>query len=137
MPFRFGKSERTNFLRYARGDWKFAPQENIAETPWHTATSKRTNLPAAVTELIGRARELAEVGSYLQRAEVRLVTLIGPPGIGKTRLGLEAARAALPDFQDGVFFIALAPIVESPPARYYTGNPDARRAAESGAEPPR
>src|SRR6185503_12191144 len=42
--------------------------------------------------------------------KVRLVTLIGPPGIGKTRLSIETARAALSDFPDGVFFVALAPL---------------------------
>jgi predicted ATPase len=51
---------------------------------------------------------LAAVHQYLLRADIRLITLIGPLGIGKTRLSIEAARGALPHFPDGVFFIALA-----------------------------
>src|SRR6185369_3699000 len=47
---------------------------------------------------------------YLLNDDIRLVTLMGPPGIGKTRLSIEAARAALQDFPDGVFFVALAPL---------------------------
>jgi predicted ATPase len=67
-------------------------------------------LPAPVTSLIGREKEIAAVREYLEKPDIRLVTLIGPPGIGKTRLSIESARAALPDFPDGVFFVPLAPL---------------------------
>lgn len=72
--------------------------------------SPRANLPATVTSLVGRAQEIANVREHLQKADTRLVTLMGPPGIGKTRLSIEAARESLPDFPDGVFFVALAPL---------------------------
>ena len=80
------------------------------EYPWQASSSSRhSNLPAPTTSLIGREKEIADVREYLSK-EDRLVTLIGPPGIGKTRLNIEAARAALPDFADGVFFVTLAPL---------------------------
>jgi len=65
-----------------------------------------TNLPASVSQLIGRNAELAEVKSLLEAH--RLVTLIGPGGIGKTRLALEVARHLLPQCADGVWLADLA-----------------------------
>src|SRR5438093_1204783 len=55
-------------------------------------------------------RELAEVQGYLSSGEVRLLTLTGPPGVGKTRLAVQAAANLLPGFRDGVFFVGLAPV---------------------------
>ena len=104
------KSERINFLKYARGDWSQARGENIQETPWQASTSPRTNLPAPLTSFIGRAKEQKEVIELIGKN--RLVTLIGPPGIGKTRLSIEAARQLLADFPDGIFFVELAPLDE-------------------------
>lgn len=102
------QGEKNDFLKFARGDWTKAPGEDSEELPWRSPRSTRTNLPASVTPLIGRERSLAEIQDYLLRAEIRLVTLIGPPGIGKTRLSIEAARQSLSDFADGVFFVGLA-----------------------------
>jgi predicted ATPase/DNA-binding winged helix-turn-helix (wHTH) protein len=67
-----------------------------------------TNLPAPVSELIGRDAELEEI--LRLTATHRLVTLTGAGGIGKTRLGLEVARQLLPKFADGVWAIELAPL---------------------------
>jgi len=107
--FEIPQNEQANFLKYARGDWTYAPGEIVSESPWHRSTrSTRSNLPASVTELIGREQQLAELHDYLMRAEIRLVTLVGPPGMGKTRLSIEAARQALSDFPDGVFLVQLA-----------------------------
>src|SRR6185503_11446492 len=107
--FRIPQNERTDFLRFARGDWKATPVETQGDLPWLTSTkSPRSNIPATTNSLIGREKEVADVREYLQRADIRLVTLIGPPGIGKTRLSIEAARASLHDFPDGVFFVPLA-----------------------------
>jgi predicted ATPase len=72
----------------------------------------RHNLPAQMTTLIGREHEVALVCTLLRRPGVRLVTLTGPGGAGKTRLGLQVASAMFDDFPDGVFFVALAPITE-------------------------
>jgi predicted ATPase/DNA-binding CsgD family transcriptional regulator len=70
------------------------------------------NLPIQPTPLVGRGREAAAVTSMLRRPDVRLLTLIGPPGIGKTRLGVQAASELLGDFADGVSFVALAAITD-------------------------
>ena len=81
-----------------------------AGMPQSTPTLSRppTNLPEAVSELIGRDIDLTEILDL--SASHRLVTLTGAGGIGKTRLGFEAARHLLPRFADGVWAIELAPL---------------------------
>src|SRR6266699_4176324 len=69
-------------------------------------------LPAQLTPLIGREQEVATVCTLLRHPEVRLVTLTGPGGVGKTRLGLEVAAELLDDFANGVCFVPLAPLTE-------------------------
>ena len=71
-------------------------------------SSRTTNLPEAVSELIGREAELRAVTALA--TEHRLVSLVGAGGIGKTRLGLEVARHLLPRFPDGVFVAELGPL---------------------------
>jgi predicted ATPase/class 3 adenylate cyclase len=68
----------------------------------------RSNLPAQRSTFVGREKELAIILTLL--ADHRLVTLTGIGGCGKTRLALQAARARLGSFRDGVFFVDLAPI---------------------------
>ncbi len=75
-----------------------------------TLEARPNNLPAQATPLIGREREIEAARALLLREGVRLVTLTGPPGIGKTRLGLQLAADLLDHFPDGVFFVVLAPI---------------------------
>jgi predicted ATPase/class 3 adenylate cyclase len=67
----------------------------------------QTSLPAAVTPLIGRDGDLERLRAALSRPEVRLVTLTGPGGIGKTRLSIAAAASLDRAFPGGVFFIPL------------------------------
>ena len=68
------------------------------------------NLPVQLTPLIGREKEVAAVQHLLQREDVRLVTLTGPGGTGKTRLGLQVAAELSDLFADGVYFVNLAPL---------------------------
>src|SRR6266487_2431878 len=68
------------------------------------------NLPAQLTPLIGRQQEIQAVCTLLRQPEVRLVTLTGMGGVGKTRLGLQVATDLLDEFADGICFVPLAPI---------------------------
>ncbi len=109
--FNIPPNEQSAFVRFARGELQSGMTSAQEDSPWNTsARLLSSNLPTMVTSLIGREKEIAEVHDYLLRRDVRLVTLVGPPGIGKTRLSIESARTVLPDFPNGVFFVALAPL---------------------------
>src|SRR5256884_2440891 len=88
--------------------YQFTGEIHTAAAAAPSPPSRMTNLPEAVSELIGREAELEEVAALV--TEHRLVSLIGAGGIGKTRLGLEVARHLLPRFPDGVFVAELGPV---------------------------
>lgn len=69
-----------------------------------------TNLPERLTPLVGRDAERDDILSLLRRDDVRMVTLTGPGGTGKTRLSLATGAALLREMEDGVWWISLAPI---------------------------
>jgi predicted ATPase/class 3 adenylate cyclase/DNA-binding CsgD family transcriptional regulator len=70
------------------------------------------NLPLQPTPFIGRVKEVVAIQQKLLRQDVRLVTLTGPGGVGKTRLGLQAAAEASERFVDGTWFVSLAPLTD-------------------------
>ena len=77
--------------------------------PLASLDARPHNLPTHPTALLGRERELADVRKLFVDG-ARLVTLTGPGGTGKTRLGLQIAAEQLDDFEHGVFLVELAPI---------------------------
>lgn len=73
----------------------------------------RHNLPPQATPFVGRAAELDQIGKRLAEPEARLITLVGPGGIGKTRLALRAGEAFLPGFLDGVAYLPLTAVADA------------------------
>ncbi|HET9224081.1 MAG TPA: tetratricopeptide repeat protein, partial [Roseiflexaceae bacterium] len=84
------------------------PDLLTAFPPLKTLDIRAANLPAQATALVGRGHEITDACAMLQRAEVRLLTMTGPGGVGKTRLGLQVAAELADTFDEGVYFVALA-----------------------------
>ena len=101
--------ERSTFVRVARGELSVdrLPLEPRPIAPT-TNTSSKVNLPIFPTPLIGRKREVEQLSKLLCDPQCRLLTLVGPGGIGKTRLAIETAVQVQEVFADGVYFVPLA-----------------------------
>jgi predicted ATPase/class 3 adenylate cyclase len=80
--------------------------------PLKTLESHTNNLPLQATPLVGREREVEAVCGLLRSSETRLLTLLGPGGTGKTRVGLQVAAELADDYEDGVFFVPIAAITD-------------------------
>ncbi|MEO8972168.1 MAG: tetratricopeptide repeat protein [Ktedonobacteraceae bacterium] len=101
--------------------------------PLKTLDTRPNNLPIQPTPFIGREKEVAAVTRLLRRPEVRLVTLTGPGGVGKTRLGLHVVAELSDDFMDGVFMVALAPV--SQPSQVLTAIAQTLAIGEASDQP--
>ncbi len=113
------RDEATELLVEKRVRARIVTEEEETDSTVVTATLRQetleshpNNLPSQLTSLIGRKVELAEIKSLMRQSHLRLLTLTGAGGSGKTRLSLQVAADLLQDFADGVFFVALAPIIE-------------------------
>jgi predicted ATPase len=82
----------------------------VASDGEQSGSVQPSNLPPQNSTFVGRRAELARLADCFAAPDCRLVTLMGPGGIGKTRLAIEAAGQALAGFQHGVFFVPLAPV---------------------------
>ena len=94
-----------------------SPNHATTESPPFTPPSGQlltfaASLPVAVSRLVGRERELGDLRELIARPEVRLLTLTGPAGVGKTRLSIELAAGMQCAFPDGVALVELAPLSE-------------------------
>lgn len=87
-------------------------RDHLGEPRPEPAVTRRHNLPVQRTRLIGREKALAASAQLLMRRDVRLVTLTGPGGTGKTRLALRVAEEVLEHFEGGVWFVPLASITD-------------------------
>ncbi|HLO29861.1 MAG TPA: helix-turn-helix domain-containing protein, partial [Anaerolineales bacterium] len=108
-------AEYSTFVRVARGELsveRLPPVSKLIANPniSPTSTASKTSLPILPTPLIGRQREMDELTQLLRDPQCRLLTLVGPGGIGKTRLAIETASCVPDDFADGVYFVPLAPV---------------------------
>jgi len=109
--------ERETFVRVARGEFRTdriahlsGPNQPPNVFTTQPQANSRNNLPISATPLIGRDRELIELGNLLQDPQCRLLTLVGPGGIGKTRLAVDTAVQIQDVFADGVYFVPLASV---------------------------
>jgi predicted ATPase/class 3 adenylate cyclase len=87
-----------------------APGLDSAFPPLRTLDARPNNIPTQVSTFVGRAAELAEIRTHLAAEAVRLLTLTGPGGTGKTRLALRVASETIESFHDGVFFVDLSDV---------------------------
>ena len=107
--------DRTAFLSFARGGLKLNASEVEARFGHESAgraSGASKGLPVPLTPLIGRVQEVQEAARLLTDGDTRLLTLVGPPGIGKTRLAWRVARELHARFRDGVLYAALATITD-------------------------
>ena len=110
--FNIPQKEQTAFLRFARGNGQYASPEVVEDAPWRDATNfSPANLPFQLSSFVGRSKELLDIAGLI--ASNRLTTLVGPGGMGKTRLSLNIGEQVLRDYAHGVWFVELAPIADA------------------------
>jgi predicted ATPase/DNA-binding CsgD family transcriptional regulator len=123
-----GRARLEGALSAVQGLQQEATQDGSGAAP---ATGRR--LPAQPTALLGRDEELTQLGQLLLRADVNLVTLTGPAGVGKTRLAVAVADRTSDSFEHGVWFVDLSAI--SSPGQALTAITEALGLPVPGFEP--
>jgi predicted ATPase len=89
-----------------------AIRDRLSDLNANRRDTRPSNLPVPTTAFVGRDKELAALKQLLSRADVRLVTVTGPGGIGKSRLAIEAARDLADQFASGAYFVPLSAITD-------------------------
>ncbi len=102
-------ADRSTFVKVARGELSVKRLSAVLK-PVNAYPVPHTNLPISPTPLIGRQLEAEGICQLLHDPQCRLLTLVGPGGVGKTRLAVEVAFKVQEDFPDGVYFIPLAEV---------------------------
>src|SRR5580704_423320 len=90
-----------------------AIRDRFSEKPATPAEARPNNIPVQRTRFVGRDKEVAAAKELLLRTDVRLVTVTGPGGIGKTRLALEVAGGLIENFPGGAHFVPLSPVSDA------------------------
>ena len=93
-------------------NWKPAAGARARRSPGPRDDRAAHNLPWSPTTLIGRTEEVTALSELVADPDVRLITLVGPPGVGKTRMAVESARQALTHYPDGVWFVDLSGVAD-------------------------
>ncbi|MDQ5826198.1 MAG: tetratricopeptide repeat protein, partial [Chloroflexota bacterium] len=115
------EQEQAAFVRFARGVSEteehepqadsVAPSGALPEIVHHPPATP-ANLTLPITRILGRQEEIARISGLLARDGIRLLTITGPGGVGKTRLATEVALRQVRQFRDGVYFVPLATVRE-------------------------
>ncbi len=107
-------TEQDQFIKLARGLQPRDQFSSIFESSVNDSYSHPPhNLPSPLTSLVDRVNDVAAVTKLISDPDIRWVTLIGPPGIGKTRLSIQSGRQVLEQFTDGVWFVDLSLLAKS------------------------
>lgn len=123
--------QHNTFMRFARGELRAGAQLDNGITSLLPAPHSAPNLPQPPYPIIGREDVLARATDFILVKQVRLLSLIGPPGVGKTRLALALAHALHEHFAHGAAFVELAPVHD--PARVPAAIAEALRIEDSNA----
>lgn len=108
--YRVSRDMLERYRRELASGQDVSPRPALSLVPFPGPAPIRSSLPAPLTLFVGREAEIAALSDLLQRDHVRLITLTGPGGVGKTRLSLQLAASLAPSFADGAAFVPLGAV---------------------------